>query len=105
MAVMKRSIIWVAMPCNPLKANRHFGGTCRLHHQDRNKNQETLMNLVAGRVHLYPVREIVYFSHYLTSAALIQANASLDMYFQRTLFCHIYTDVHFMKATVECNFN
>jgi hypothetical protein len=33
--VMKSSIFWDIMPCNPLKANRRFGGTCRLHLQHR----------------------------------------------------------------------
>jgi hypothetical protein len=29
--VMKSSVFWDITPCNPLKINRHFGGTFRLH--------------------------------------------------------------------------
>jgi hypothetical protein len=32
---MKISIIWDITPCSPLKVNRRFGGTCRLHLQGR----------------------------------------------------------------------
>jgi hypothetical protein len=32
---MKGSTFWDIMPCNPLTVNRCFGGTCRLHLQDR----------------------------------------------------------------------
>jgi hypothetical protein len=28
--VMKSSTFWDITPCNPLKVNRRFGGTCRL---------------------------------------------------------------------------
>jgi hypothetical protein len=33
--VMKSSVFCNIMPCSPLKLNRHFGGTYRLHLQDR----------------------------------------------------------------------
>jgi hypothetical protein len=33
--VMKSSIFWDITPCNPLRINRRFGGTCRLHIQGR----------------------------------------------------------------------
>jgi hypothetical protein len=36
----KCSVIWVITPCNPLKVNRHFGGTCYLHRQGRRISQE-----------------------------------------------------------------
>jgi hypothetical protein len=29
--VMMRSVFWDITPCSPLKVNRRFGGTCRLH--------------------------------------------------------------------------
>jgi hypothetical protein len=31
--VIKSSSFWDITPCSPLKVNRHFGGTCRLHLQ------------------------------------------------------------------------
>jgi hypothetical protein len=31
--VMKSTIFWDITPCSPLKVNRRFGGTCRLHLQ------------------------------------------------------------------------
>jgi hypothetical protein len=37
--VMKSSICWDTTPCSPLKANRRFGGICRLHIQDQRINQ------------------------------------------------------------------
>jgi hypothetical protein len=37
--VMKGYISWDIAPCNPLKVNRRFGGTCRLHLQGRRINQ------------------------------------------------------------------
>jgi hypothetical protein len=30
---MNISLFWEITPCSPLKVNRHFGGTCRLHLQ------------------------------------------------------------------------
>jgi hypothetical protein len=36
---VKSSIFWDVMPCNPLKVNRHLGGTCCLHHQGRRLTQ------------------------------------------------------------------
>jgi uncharacterized membrane protein YhaH (DUF805 family) len=33
--VMKSTVFWVIMPCSPLKVNRRFGGTYRLHFQGR----------------------------------------------------------------------
>jgi hypothetical protein len=33
--VMKSTIFWDITPCSPLKVNQHFGGTYRLHLQDR----------------------------------------------------------------------
>jgi hypothetical protein len=38
--VMKSSIFWDITPCSPLKVNRRFGGTCRLHLQDRRISRE-----------------------------------------------------------------
>jgi hypothetical protein len=32
---MKSFVFWDTMPCSTLKANRRFGGTCRLHLQCR----------------------------------------------------------------------
>jgi hypothetical protein len=32
--VMENSVVWDITPCSPLKANRRFGGTCRLDLQD-----------------------------------------------------------------------
>jgi hypothetical protein len=36
---MKSSIFWDITPCNPMKVNRRFEGTCRLHLQDRRISQ------------------------------------------------------------------
>jgi hypothetical protein len=33
--VMKNTLFWNITPCSPLKANRRFGGTCRLSLQGR----------------------------------------------------------------------
>jgi hypothetical protein len=37
---MKNSIFRDITPCSPLKVNRRFGGTCRLHLHGRRINQE-----------------------------------------------------------------
>jgi hypothetical protein len=37
--VTKSSVFWDITPSIPLKLNRHFGGTCRLHLQGRRINQ------------------------------------------------------------------
>jgi hypothetical protein len=34
--VMKSTVFWDITPCSPLKANRRFGGTYRLHLHGRN---------------------------------------------------------------------
>jgi hypothetical protein len=36
---VKSCIFWDITPCNPLKVNRRFGGTCRLHLQGRRISQ------------------------------------------------------------------
>jgi hypothetical protein len=36
----KSSIFWDITPCSPLKVNRRFGGTCRLHLQGRRISKE-----------------------------------------------------------------
>jgi hypothetical protein len=44
--VMKSSIFWDITPCSPLKTNRRFRGTCRLHLQgriSRARNQRALL--------------------------------------------------------------
>jgi hypothetical protein len=33
--VMKSTLLWDTTPCSPMKVNRRFGGTCRLHLQGR----------------------------------------------------------------------
>jgi hypothetical protein len=38
---MKSSVSWGITPCRPLRVNRRFGGTCRLHIQGRRISQET----------------------------------------------------------------
>jgi hypothetical protein len=35
MVIMKCSVFWDISPCNPLKVNRRFGGTYRLHLESR----------------------------------------------------------------------
>jgi hypothetical protein len=37
--VMESSIVWDITPCSPVKVNRRFGETCRLHLQGRRINQ------------------------------------------------------------------
>jgi hypothetical protein len=39
--VMKCTIFWDIMPCSPLKVNRRFGGTYRLHLQGRKMSRES----------------------------------------------------------------
>jgi hypothetical protein len=38
--IMKISAFFDTTPCSPLKINRHFEGTCRLHCQDRRISEE-----------------------------------------------------------------
>jgi hypothetical protein len=48
--VMKSSVFWDITPCSPLKVNRHFGGTYRLHLQNiRISKQEASVKQVANR--------------------------------------------------------
>jgi hypothetical protein len=50
---MKRSVLWDITQCSPLKFNRRFGGTRRLHHhgrrtgQARNQHEELCIMLVS----------------------------------------------------------
>jgi hypothetical protein len=49
--VMKSNIFWDITPCSPLKVNRRFGGTYRLHLQGRRKaEQETSVKAEATSV-------------------------------------------------------
>jgi hypothetical protein len=46
---MKSNIFWNSTPYSPLKVNRRFGGTRRLHFQSRRiSQQETIMKEVAS---------------------------------------------------------
>jgi hypothetical protein len=51
--LMKMYIPWDIMPCCRLKANRYFGGTCRLYLQSRKISQ------VAGRACLLPASRLL----------------------------------------------
>jgi hypothetical protein len=55
--VMKSSILGYIMPCIPLKFNRHFRGTCRLHLQGYITDDKKASNSNWGRVPRY-VREL-----------------------------------------------
>jgi hypothetical protein len=48
---LKSSIVWDIMPCSPLKVNWRFGGTRRLHQQDRIISQQETWG-TAGSFHL-----------------------------------------------------
>jgi hypothetical protein len=37
--ISKSSLFWDITQCSPLKVNRRFGGTCRLHFQGRRISQ------------------------------------------------------------------
>jgi hypothetical protein len=39
--VMNSFVFWDIMPCSPLKVDRRFGATCRLHLQGRRLSQTT----------------------------------------------------------------
>jgi hypothetical protein len=57
---MKSSIFWDVTLCSPLKVNRRFGGTCRLHHQGQRINRATSMK-AGGKQSLPPAG----YKHYL----------------------------------------
>jgi hypothetical protein len=44
--VIKSSVFWDMTPCSPLKTNRRFGGTCRLHLQGRRIQQNSACYLL-----------------------------------------------------------
>jgi hypothetical protein len=41
--VMNSSVFWETTPCSPLRVNRNFGGTCRLHLQVRRISQSIIL--------------------------------------------------------------
>jgi hypothetical protein len=49
---MKNFIFWDIMPCRPLKVNRRFGGTCRLHLSGRTVRQSKKLALSLPAVDL-----------------------------------------------------
>jgi hypothetical protein len=69
----KNSVFWDAMPCSPLKDNRCFERTCRLHIQGRRSLHSTCFTLVS----------CFAFSSNLMIEAKFSSEASVD--FQRTI--------------------
>jgi hypothetical protein len=64
--LIKSSVFWDIMPCNPLIVNRRFGGTCRLQVQGRKISQiKTSMKQVASRAFNGPVGKT---EHFITTA-------------------------------------
>jgi hypothetical protein len=59
---MKGSVVWDITPCSPIKAYRHYGGTCHLHLQGRRVTAlcsifrlRTFQNLLVFKVNDSPV--------------------------------------------------
>jgi hypothetical protein len=48
--VVKSCIFWDVTPCSPLKLNRRFGGTCRLHLQGRRISQARNQREAGGKL-------------------------------------------------------
>jgi hypothetical protein len=59
--VMKISIFWDVMSCSPLKVNRRFGGTCRLHLQGWRISQARNQHEAGGRQSSWLIG-LVYFA-------------------------------------------
>jgi hypothetical protein len=61
---MKSSIFWDITPCSPLKVNRRFGGTCRLHLQSRRisrtRNQRESRWQARWKRHVPPKRRLTF---------------------------------------------
>jgi hypothetical protein len=69
---MKSSVAWSITPCRPLKVNRRFGRTYRLHHhgrrikQARNPHQTNRRSLLA--TFFIPIYCLAYFSTMMMKA-------------------------------------
>jgi hypothetical protein len=84
---LKSTTFWDITPCSPLKVNRHFGGTCRLHHQGRRISQ------TRNQLCLPPAFTLVSCLAY-TLTLKMEATCSLEtsVDFQRTTWCYIPED-------------
>jgi hypothetical protein len=79
---MKSTIFWNITPCSPLKVDRHFGGTRRLH--------DTTMKACGKQVS--PAFMLICCSAYSTlkTEAICSSETSVD--FQQTTWCYIPED-------------
>jgi hypothetical protein len=99
--LMKSSVLWGITPCSPLKVNRRFGGTCRLHLQGRRTSkQETNVKQVASRVILCnpKFRQVDCSAWYLTCFTLVSWLACyLTLKMEAT--CSSESSVDFQRTT------
>jgi hypothetical protein len=86
---MNITIFWDIMPCSPLKDNRHFGGTYRLHIQDRISRVRYQREITV----LCPRRQSSY--NYMIHEGFILKN-SLTSFFVSVIF-YVWNVLKFQK--------
>jgi hypothetical protein len=80
--VVKISIYWYITPCSPWKANRRFGGTCRLHllsrriSQARNESESRRLCFLSASSLVY----CLAYSSTLKMEAICSSETSVDLY-------------------------
>jgi hypothetical protein len=78
--VVKRSIFWDIIPGSPLKVNRRFGGTYRLHLQ-----QETIMKQEVRRAMLATCFTLVSYLLYSSTLTMeVTCSSETSVEFQQT---------------------
>jgi hypothetical protein len=85
--VMKNSIFWDIMQCNPLTVNRHFGGTCCFHLQGQRISQARKQALPAT---CFMLVSCLAYSFTLKMEVTCPSEVSVD--FQQTAWHYITKD-------------
>jgi hypothetical protein len=94
---MKSSIFWDITPYSPLKVNQRFGGTCRLHLQDRR------ISLARNYREIRWQAELLFFARVGTFLRLFLepiCSSETSVGFQRTTRRYIPEDIN-----LNCNFS
>jgi hypothetical protein len=91
----KSSLIWDIRPCSPLKVNRRFGGTCRLHRKGQripcllSASRRSLAFLTSRWKGHVPLKRRLTF-HWLQGNLKFYNNLFIRNLFYCTVFFHIY---------------
>jgi hypothetical protein len=97
--VMKSFIFWDITPCSPLKVNRRFGGTSRLHLQGRKTCQVRTQHEAGGNCYMF-LRNVIWLSTGYTAFYPRRYNSSLFFNYE---YINFNETVYLTRTATEHN--